>query len=206
MPARPRSYHHGDLRTALVEAALAATRTGGPGALSLRDVTRTAGVTPAAAYRHFTDRSQLLRAVAGEIQERMGRTMRHHMRAPRDASDLERARLHLRGVGVGYVTFAREESGWFETAFFGDAGGRPADVPAEAPPPAFALLVTALDELVAAGGLEHDRRPQAEFACWAAVHGCAELLIHGPLRDADAALKRSLTERVVDDIIAGVRG
>lgn len=206
MPARPRPYHHGDLRAALVDAALTATRTGGPGALSLREVTRSVGVSPAAAYRHFTDRSQLLRAVAGEIQTRMGATMRRRMRAPRDASDLERARLRLRGVGLGYVAFAREEPGWFETAFFGDAEGRPADAPAESPPPAFALLTSALDELVAAGGLDPARRPHAEFACWAAVHGCAELLIHGPLRDADAALKRSLTERIVDDIIAGVRG
>src|SRR5699024_388022 len=102
------------------------------------------GVSPAAAYRHFADRSELLRAVAGEIQSRMRTTMRRHMRAPREASDLERARLRLRGVGLGYVAFARAEPGWFETAFFGDSQGRPADVPAEAPPPAFALLVTAL--------------------------------------------------------------
>lgn len=107
--------------------------------------------------------------MAGEIQSRMGTTMRRHMRAPRETSDLERARLRLRGVGLGYVAFARAEP-------------------------------------AATGGLSPDRRPHAEFVCWAAVHGCAELLIHGPLRDADTRLKRSLTERIVDDIIAGVHG
>lgn len=205
MPAGVQTYHHGDLHAALLAAALTATRDGGPGALSLREVTRRVGVSPAAAYRHFADRSQLLRAVAGEIQVRMGTTMRRRMRAPRDASDLERARLRLRGVGIGYVAFARDEPGWFETAFFGDARGRPADVCAQGPPPAFALLTSALDDLVAAGGLNPDLRPHAEFACWAAVHGCAELLIHGPLRDADDSLKRNITERIVDDIVAGVR-
>lgn len=205
MPSRPQPYHHGDLRAALLEAALTATRTDGPTALSLREVTRTVGVSPAAAYRHFSDRSLLLRAVALEVQERMGRAMRGRMRAPRDATPAERALRRLRGVGLGYVAFALEEPGWFETAFFGDAADRPGDVPVTAPPPPFALLTAALDECVEAGALEPGRREHAEFACWAAVHGCAELLIHGPLRDAPPALKRQVAERTVDDIIAGVR-
>lgn len=206
MPDRTRTYHHGDLRAALVEAALTTTRTRGPAALSLREVTRAVGVSPAAAYRHFSDRAQLLRAVALEIQERMGTSMRRRMRAPREATAAERARRRLRGVGLGYVHFALEEPGWFETAFFGDATDRPTDVPITAPPPPFALLTVALDECVEAGLLTDDRRPDAEFACWSAVHGCAELLIHGPLRDADAATKRRITERTVDDIITGIRG
>lgn len=206
MPARTQPYHHGDLRAALVDAALSITRAGGPAALSLREVTRAVGVSPAAAYRHFGDRAQLLRAVALEIQERMGTVMRRRMRAPRDAPPAERATRRLRGVGLGYVSFALEEPGWFETAFFGDATDRPTDVPATTAPPPFALLTAALDECVDSGALPADRRQDAEFACWSAVHGCAELLIHGPLRDADPATKRRVTERTVDDIIAGVRG
>ena len=206
MSTRAQPYHHGDLRAALVEAALTTTRTGGPAALSLREVTRAVGVSPAAAYRHFSDRSLLLRAVALEVQERMGTAMRRRMRAPRDAAPDERALRRLRGVGLGYVTFALEEPGWFETAFFGDATDRPVDVPISTPPPPFALLTAALDECVEAGALPAGRREDAEFACWAAVHGCAELLIHGPLRDAPPAMKRRVTERTVDDIIAGVRG
>lgn len=206
MSTRTQPYHHGDLRSALIAAALSATRTGGPAALSLREVTREVGVSPAAAYRHFGDRSVLLRAVAVEVQERMGAAMRRRMRAPRDASPAERALHRLRGVGLGYVSFALEEPGWFETAFFGDAADRPADVPVTTPPPPFALLTAALDECVQAGTLPAGRREDAEFACWSAVHGCAELLIHGPLRDAPPAMKRRVTERTVDDIIAGVRG
>lgn len=206
MSTRAQPYHHGDLRAALLEAALTSTRAGGPAALSLREVTRTVGVSPAAAYRHFSDRSLLLRAVALEVQERMGQTMRRRMRAPRNATPGERALRRLRGVGLGYIAFALDEPGWFEAAFFGDATDRPTDVPITAPPPPFALLTVALDECVEAGLLTDDRRPDAEFTCWSAVHGCAELLIHGPLRDADAATKRRITERTVDDIIAGVRG
>ena len=206
MPTRTRPYHHGDLRAALMDAAIDVTRAGGPTALSLREATRAVGVSPAAAYRHFGDRALLLWAVALEVQARMGTTMRHHMRAPRDAPPEGRALRRLRGVGLGYVAFALDEPGWFETAFFGDATDRPADVPISAPPPPFALLTAALDECVAAGALAAERREGAEFACWSAVHGCAVLLIHGPLRDAPAAMRRRVTERTVDDIIAGIRG
>ena len=202
--AAQRRYHHGDLRSALVDAALERTRSVGPRELSLREVTRDVGVSPAAAYRHFADRSQLLGATAFRIQEKMGETMRRRMRAPRDATPLHRALARVRGVGLGYIAFAVAEPGWFETAFFGDRDSGLAALTAQGVPPPFALLTDALDDLVAAGGLSAGRRTDAEFVCWSAVHGCAELLIHGPLRDADAATARRISERVVDDIITGV--
>ena len=68
-------YHHGDLRTALIDAGLALTRTGGPEALTIREATRRAGVSPNAAYRHFVDREALLSAVATAIQHRMAARM-----------------------------------------------------------------------------------------------------------------------------------
>lgn len=205
MAAKSRPYHHGDLRASLLDAALSITRASGPAALSLREVTRTVGVSPTAAYRHFGDRSQLLRAVADEIQDRMAARMRRRMRAPVDAPADQRAVQRLRGVGLGYVAFAVGDPGWFETAFFGVAGPPVPDAAEERVPPPFALLTAALDELVAADVLTPARRAGAEFVCWSAVHGCAELMIHGPLRDADRATKRAITERVVDDIITGIR-
>jgi AcrR family transcriptional regulator len=60
--ARP--YHHGDLRRALIEAALRLLEAEGPAAMSLRAVARVAGVSPAAPYHHFKDKSELLNAVA----------------------------------------------------------------------------------------------------------------------------------------------
>ncbi len=205
MSTSPGPYHHGDLRAALVDAALSLTRDSGPESLSLREATRMVGVSPAAAYRHFGDRSELLLAVAHHIQDRMADGMRRRMRAPRDASPENRALLRLRGVGLGYVTFAVAEPRWFEAAFFGDAEKRPTDPANSRVAPPFALLTSALDDLVAAGSLSPDRRPDAEFVCWSAVHGCGELMVHGPLRDADQSTKQRITERVVDDIIAGIQ-
>ena len=65
--SRPeRKYHHGDLRRALVDAALALISQGELGTFSLREVARRAGVTPAAPYHHFKDKTALLAAVAEE--------------------------------------------------------------------------------------------------------------------------------------------
>lgn len=228
------------------------SRGSGPAPVSLREVTRRVGVSPAAAYRHFRDRTQLMAAVATEIQERMADRMRRRMRASADAAAEQRALQRLRGVGLGYIAFAVDEPGWFETAFFGSVreaeradgsgrvdaegglgpdgeagarsearadGGSRADGGAGADggsgidgeggagsgPPPFMLLTAALDECVQAGVLSPQRRPGAEFVCWSAVHGCAELMIHGPLHGASRTTVREVAERVVDDVITGVR-
>ena len=62
-------YHHGNLRDALVEAAVDVVREGGPEALSLRELARRVGVSHAAAYRHFADREALVDVVAERALE-----------------------------------------------------------------------------------------------------------------------------------------
>jgi AcrR family transcriptional regulator len=206
VPRTRDSYHHGDLRRALVDAGLAATRARGAAALGLRDVTRQAGVSPNAAYRHFADRQALLAAVAHEIQDRMAERMRARMPVAGDLDPQDRARLRLRGVGLGYIAFAVAEPGWFATAFFGPGGG-PGDVlhdPHDRLPPPFALLVEELDGMVEAGALSRERRDGAEWACWSTVHGFAELVVHGPLRGQSPERVDRWAERVVDDIITGI--
>jgi AcrR family transcriptional regulator len=187
-------YHHGDLRTALIDAGLALTRTGGPEALTIREATRQAGVSPNAAYRHFADREALLGAVAGAIQHRMVAQMQGSSRR-RGAED------NLRAVGMGYIKFALDEPGWFTVAFFGAVNP---DETAGAPP--YLALVDALDAMVAAGALAPERRDGAEWPCWSAVHGFAELVLHGPLRYAGRRAVEALARRTVDDIVAGVTG
>jgi AcrR family transcriptional regulator len=190
-------YHHGDLRAALIDAGLHLTRTGGPEALTIREATRRVGVSPNAAYRHFADREALLSAVATEIQHLMAATMQSPVR--RRGSAQTQAVSQLRAVGVGYIKFALDEPGWFAVAFFGAV--QP-DETAAAPP--YLALLEALDGMVAAGALSAKRRDGAEWPCWSAVHGFAELALHGPLRGASRRELESLAQRTVDDIIAGV--
>ena len=185
-------YHHGDLRAALIDAGLQLTRASGPEALTIREATRRVGVSPNAAYRHFADRDALLEAVAAAIQHRMTARMRASVRG-RGATEL------LRAVGVGYIKFALDEPGWFAVAFFG-AGQ--SDETASAPP--YLALVEALDAMVSAKALSPERRDGAEWPCWSAVHGFAELALRGPLRGARRREVDSLAQRTVDDIIAGV--
>jgi AcrR family transcriptional regulator len=185
-------YHHGDLRAALIDAGLQLTRAGGPDALTIREATRRVGVSPNAAYRHFADREALLEAVAAAIQHRMTAKMRASVRG-RGATEL------LRAVGVGYIKFALDEPGWFAVAFFG-AGQ--SDETASAPP--YVALVEALNAMTDAGALSPERRDGAEWPCWSAVHGFAELALRGPLRGAGRREVESLAQRTVDDIIAGV--
>ncbi|WP_428339456.1 TetR/AcrR family transcriptional regulator [Mycobacterium sp.] len=187
-------YHHGDLRMALIDAGLHLTRTGGPEALTIREATRQVGVSPNAAYRHFVDREALLSAVASAIQHRMVARMQSSAR--RQATD------RLRAVGMGYIKFALDEPGWFTVAFFGADPIGLGDQTASAPP--YLALVDALDAMVNAGGLSPDRRLGAEWPCWSAVHGFAELALRGPLRQARRRDVDALARRTVDDIIAGI--
>lgn len=212
-------YHHGDLRTALIDAGLQLTRAGGPEALTIREATRRAGVSPNAAYRHFTDREALLGAIAIAIQDRMAARMRELV--SRRGSAQTRARSQLRAVGLGYIDFALDEPGWFAVAFFGGSasldGGEATLGPPHKPsgsdlsaldggpvPPPFRALVEALDAMVDAGVLKADRRAGAEWPCWSAVHGFAELALRGPLRGTDRGDLEALAQRTVDDIIAGL--
>ena len=190
-------YHHGDLRTALIDAGLALTRTGGPEALTIREATRRAGVSPNAAYRHFVDREALLSAVATAIQHRMAARMaRRHGSAVPDARD----RLHA--VGLGYIKFALDEPGWFTVAFFSADPIGLSDETASAPP--YLALLDALDAMVDAGELNAEQREGAEWPCWSAVHGFAELALRGPLRHVRRRQVELLAGRTVDDIIAGL--
>ncbi|MHC2997723.1 TetR/AcrR family transcriptional regulator [Microbacterium sp. HJ5] len=209
MAAQTRTYHHGDLRRALVEEGLGLARTGGPAAVSLREVTRAAGVSPNAAYRHFEDREHLVRAVAAEAQLALARAIVARVDAtppglPADAASVDR----LRRVGLAYIDFARAERGWFELAFAtqdpqASEGIVTLDDEVVAP---FQLLLDALDAMVAAGALAPERRLYAEWACWSAVHGFADIAVHGPLQWQPEPVIDALAAAVVESAIVAVRG
>ena len=114
----------------------------------------------------------------------------------------------LRAVGTGYLGFAQAETGLFRTAFV--FGQHEVQVP---PDPArtaamglnpFELLGAALDAMVATGVLPAERRPQAEYLAWSAVHGMALLIIDGPLRGTPATARRALGERLLQMVENGL--
>src|SRR5882757_6441277 len=115
----PRStYRHGDLRRALLEAAIQLARGGGPDAVTLREATRRAGVVPNAAYRHFASRQDLLLAVRSAALSAVAISMETELSAlPPDLPPANHACASLRAVGIRYLRFARTEPGLFRTAF-----------------------------------------------------------------------------------------
>lgn len=170
-PHRP--YHHGDLRRAILTAALDAITADGPGGLSLRDLARRAGVSHAAPAHHFKDRTGLLTAIAAEGFGLLAGTLG-------EATDLKDA-------GVRYVRFAREHPAHFQVMF---APGllRPDDLELTT---ARALATDALRTSVSgvrSEGFGIDTR-LAGIAAWSLAHGFATLLLghnlDGPVGDKD---------------------
>jgi AcrR family transcriptional regulator len=210
-----RGYHHGNLREALVEAGLELARTGGPNAVLLRAVTRQAGVSHNAAYRHFANQEDLLAAVAERCMTQLGMLMIERSNRVTARGAVRRAQARLEAIGRAYIDFARTEPGWFRTAFT-SARPHPADAtdPATTPPNSidaeesanpFLILGARLDELVDAGAMTPQRRQGAEFAAWSGVHGLSSLLLDGPLRDLPEPQVQYATTIVLDAISRGLQ-
>lgn len=206
-PVRAR-YRHGELRKALIDAGLSMAASGGPKAVVLREATRRAGVSPNAAYRHFADRQALLEAVSAAAQATIADRIQRELDRTGPTDDAATAARHrLRAIGLGYIGFAREQPGLFRVAF-----GVPDDITnAAAPAKAgsggrtpFQLLADALDELVAAGVLPAERRPEAEILAWSAVHGLGMLVIDGPLRGLDDSVVDATAQRLLDMVDRGL--
>ena len=213
MTSAKTSYHHGNLRAALIDAGLQLARDGGPDAVLLREVSRRAGVSHNAAYRHFADRDTLLQVICGRCMGSLARLMEARIAEVDDVGGgpgsgaFDAAWRRLRATGSAYVEFALSEPGLFKTAFavpprlgyFEDGGGT-----GESGLGPLELLGARLDALVEVGGLPAERRAGAEFAAWAAVHGLSMLLIAGPLRELPQGEREAVLARLLDTIQRGL--
>jgi AcrR family transcriptional regulator len=209
VPAQPRkTFRHGNLRQALLEAGIDLARAGGPQAVVLREATRRAGVAPNAAYRHFASHSDLQGAVRAVALSILAHAIEAEIeKVPHNQPPTDRARATLRAVGTGYLKFALQETGLFRTAFSvpdrveGDRDAAKAGHTGLNP---FQLLGSALDRMVEAGVLPPERRQGAEYLAWSAVHGLAFLILEGPLSSASAKNVKTLTERLLGMVEQGL--
>jgi AcrR family transcriptional regulator len=96
------AYHHGDLRRALIDAALELAREGGADAVTVREVARRAGVSPGAPFRHFSDRTMLMTALAEEAMRRLRAEIAAGLAAARSRDPLRR----LHAMGTAYLRWA----------------------------------------------------------------------------------------------------
>ena len=197
--SRRATYHHGDLKTALVEAGVAAARAGGEPAVGLNRLAATVGVSASAAYRHFPGGlDELLVAVGDVARRQLAERIELRMREAKGSRDAATAaRRRFRASGQAYVEYVLEQPGLFQVATRHD-DGRSSD----ADP--YALLAACIDDLCLAGALDPTRRRHAAAAAWAAVHGLAVLLAEGPLRRLPAEARRQVVERTLDMVDAGL--
>lgn len=176
-PKRAGSYHHGDLRRALLDAALALVEREGPLALTLRAVARLAGVSPSAPYRHFEDKESLLAAVAEEGLRTLSAWMREAA-----AAQTKSPVLKLQALGIAYVRFAASHPSYFRVMFGPGVGDRTTH-PAlhDATEEAFRLLLDGVKECQRAGVAGEGNARDVALAAWSMAHGLAGLIVDGQL-------------------------
>ena len=201
----PTPYHHGNLRPVLVDTAVELARSTGPDGVVLREVARRAGVSHNAAYRHFSDRAALLAEVSDCAFADLEQAMLDRIASVTGDDAHARSFERLRETGRAYVDFAIREPGLFMTAFTAPENAE-AGSSSKAVTGPYLVLNQVLDELVDGGALTPERRVGADVACWSAVHGFSDLVLHGPLRDLPPDLRDAALEVVLDVVQRGLAG
>jgi AcrR family transcriptional regulator len=196
----PRGYHHGNLKEALVRAALELIAQKGPAGFTFAEAARWAGVSPAAPYRHFRDRDDLLANVAlrGFEQFEMALARAWDDGRPDALTALDR-------MGKAYLAFARAEPAYYSAMF--ESGVSPGSTPElrEAGDRAFAVLRRAAETLCAQ--MPTQGRPPALMVAlhiWAISHGVASLFGRGDA--AQRTLPMSAEELLEAGVLVYLRG
>jgi AcrR family transcriptional regulator len=171
----PRAYHHGNLKEALVRAALELIAKKGPAGFTFAEAARWAGVSPAAPYRHFRDRDELLAEVARRGFDQFEAALAKAWDGGRPAVFAAFDR-----VGKAYLHFAKSEPAYYSAMF--EAGIPLTSSPElhDAGDRAFAVLKTATEHLIATMPAKN-RPPVLMMALhvWALAHGIATLFGRG---------------------------
>ena len=180
--AAAKRYHHGELRSALIAAALVLLERDGPAALTLRGLARAVGVSPMAPYHHFADRAQLLAAVAAAGFERL---QARKLSAQAEAPGSPRQAL-IAGT-ASYVAFVLEHPKLYRLMKgpdFAETGQYP-DLQRAAAAPAGALLGL-ITQLLEPQDNTRLSAPDCAKMLWGLAHGIGTLALDGQIDPASA--------------------
>lgn len=170
-----RGYHHGNLRQALIDAALTLIEEQGPQGFTLSDAAKLAGVTPAAVYRHFAGRDDLIAEIARQGFEIFADLMDHAYNGGKPT-----ALSAFEATGRAYLAFARKFPGHYMAMFeSGISLNTNSDLAraADRARQVFTRAAEALSQYIPAG----KRPPASMFSAhiWAMSHGVVELFTRG---------------------------
>lgn len=171
---KKKAYHHGDLRRAIITEATARARVHGEKAIVLREIAAEIGVSATAAYRHFTNRQQLVEEVAAKGYETMTEALRVEPVAGADADPGRAAYLDLRNACVALLEFSSAERAWSRMMLenLGTAA-----VVAEAAGPARDTLQVIVDRGAEVGVFRPGTDLADDKVFWAGIDGLGTLLI-----------------------------
>ncbi|MFJ3875854.1 TetR/AcrR family transcriptional regulator [Streptomyces sp. NPDC090077] len=190
------SYHHGNLRTALLEEAERSVIAHGAAALSLREIARAIGVSHTAPRRHFADRTALLDAVAQRGFDTLGLRLAEAISAAEPAFE-----ARLRALAHTYVDFTEGRMPLVELMYASKHGSETMAAPAAARA-AYAVPYAVIEEAARAGQLADHLGPQAAARLvFAAVHGLAVLLSTGMIASDDTP---DVVNASVDGLLGGL--
>ncbi|MCH9684930.1 MAG: TetR/AcrR family transcriptional regulator [Deltaproteobacteria bacterium] len=191
MTKKERGYHHGDLRRALLDAALAIVADEGPSAVTMSAVARRAGVSSGAPYRHFKDRVELLRGLWSRADEVLSRRIEEATASAPDPLE------GFRRSGVEYVSFAAEEPALFRVLTQGEyAVPRPASDRVSAETKFSEGLRALLHADDARAPLDPSHPLIQQLAARCLVHGLAHFFVDG--QDAQLGLGPEQARRIAE--------
>ncbi|MCA8883549.1 MAG: TetR/AcrR family transcriptional regulator [Rhodobacteraceae bacterium] len=170
-----RGYHHGNLRQALVDAALSLIAERGPTGFTLSEAAKAAGVTPAAVYRHFEGREDLIAEAARQGYEIFADLMEYAYDTGRPS-----ALSAFEATGRAYLAFARKYPGHYVAMFESGISVNRTPELARVSARARAVLEQAAEAL--SQHIPKDKRPPAAMVSahvWALSHGVVELFARG---------------------------
>jgi AcrR family transcriptional regulator len=186
-----RPYHHGDLRRAVVQTAMAMLDEEKGWQFTLREVARRAGVSHAAPYKHFPDKAALLGEIAMAGFERLREALRAAQRRR-----FSSARQEFLALGQAYIRFGAANPALYRLMFGAEVGTRADTSSDERPLAAFGVILDMLERGQQAGDWRKRNIQGQAAACWAQVHGLTMLTIDGllqPRKLGAGAAKAALT-------------
>ena len=193
------AYHHGNLREAILQAALRLVETVGPGGLTLRATARLAGVSQAAPYRHFASKEALLAAVAEEGFRAMIAMQRDSARNKSDPIE------GFQALGLAYIGFASSHPSHFRVMFAPEVADKLAyPALAKAAAEAFGLLVDVIAECQRAGKVKEGDPKELALAAWSVVHGFSALVVNRQLSELYPVQVEEMAKSVTQSLFDGL--
>lgn len=189
------AYHHGDLRNALLDAGTQVAREVGPEALSLREVARRAGVSHTAAYNHFADRNDLLRAIAIRAFDELTDELRRI------------AEPSLEEAACVYFRFAFAHSAEFRFMFqrslcMPEGVFDPLEAASQPPRQVLREIIVSLQE---SGALAPSDPDEILLVVWSQIHGLTTIILDTPVfKGLDETTGEHLVRQGIRSVLAGL--